>query len=95
MLLTNQYREPFWLRSLQSLEEILQDHEEHGRGWRCWADRVFYRCDDGLVRSLSGLFANRVPGAIQLFVNSVSLIRHHIIRRTFQLVLPRQQEIAL
>jgi len=61
VLVTDQYREPFPLRILQSLEEVLQDYEGHGRGWRRWSDRVFYRCDDGIVRPLTTLFANGVP----------------------------------
>jgi hypothetical protein len=95
VLVTNQYRESFGLRILQSLHEILQDHDEHGRGWRRWVDRVFYRCDDGVVRSFSDMLAHRVPTPIQLFVNSVALFRHSSIRNTFRLVAARKQEFAL
>src|SRR3954471_858231 len=34
--------EPFGLRILQNIEEILRDHANHARGWRQWSDRVFY-----------------------------------------------------
>jgi len=95
VLVTEQYREPFTLRILQSIEEILQDHENHGRGWRRWSDRVFYHCDDGVIRSLTSLFGRRVPCAVQVFVQAVHLIRHHSMRQTFRFAFPRRQELAL
>ena len=63
VLVTDQYREPFGLRVLQNVEEIMRDHTHHGRGWRRWSDRVFYQCDDGVVRPLTALFSHRVPAA--------------------------------
>jgi hypothetical protein len=95
VLVTDQYREPFALRILQSLEEILQDHEGHGRGWRRWSDRVFYRCDDGFARPLTKLFANGVPCAVEFFVRTVHMIRRYSMRQTFRLAFPRRQELAL
>lgn len=95
LLLANQYRDPFSLRILQNLEEILQDYEGHGRGWRRWADRVFYRCDDGVTRPLSQLFGHDVPAGIQIFVKTIAFIRHFGVRRTFRSMLPREQEFAL
>ena len=94
VLVTRQYREPFGLRILRNLEEILRDYEAHGRGWRRWTDRVFYRCEDDIVRSVSDLFSRGVPAPIQLFVNSVGLIRHCAVDRTFRLVMRRPQELA-
>ena len=95
VLVTDQYHEPFTLRILQSLEEILQDHENHGRGWRRWSDRVFYRCDDEVVRPLTMLFANRVPRAVEFFVRVVHTIRRYSMRQALRLAFPRRQELAL
>jgi hypothetical protein len=95
ILVTNQYREPYVLRILQSLEEILQDYADHGRGWRRWSDRVFYRCDDGVTRSLTELFPGGMPGPIQVFVKGVALIRQCGVRRKFRSMLPREHEFAL
>jgi hypothetical protein len=94
VLVTEQYREPFALRILQSLEEILQDHEGHGRGWVRWSDRVFYRCDDGEVRSLSTLFARRVPAPVRFFVKGIDVIRQYSVRHACRFAFPRQ-ELAL
>jgi hypothetical protein len=95
VLVTNQYREPFVLRILQSLEEILQDYDDHARGWRRWSDRVFYRCDDGVIRSLTELFPDGMPSPVQVFVKAVALIRDCGVRRRFRNMLPREQEFAL
>ncbi len=95
VLITDQYREPYKLRILQNLEEILQDHESHGRGWQRWSDRVFYECDDGIVRSLTTLFANRVPRSVQFFVRAIDVIRRYSMRQTFRLAFPKRQELVL
>ena len=95
VLLTNHYRDPFQLRILQSIQEIMQDNEQHGRGWRCWSDRVFYHCDDGVVRSMTTLFANHVPGAVQIFVKGLGLIRNRRVRQTFRFAFSRREELAL
>lgn len=92
VLVTNHYREPFALRILQSLEEILQDHDDHARGWRRWSDRVFYQCDDGVTRPLTELFGREVPVGVQFFVKSIAFVRHCGARRTFSAIFPRSQQ---
>jgi hypothetical protein len=95
VLVTNPYREPFGLRILRSLEEILQDYGDHASGWRSWSDRVFYRCDDGVVRCLTALFPRGAPPAIQFFVKTVGLIRQCGVQRTFRMIMANEQEFAL
>ena len=94
VLVTNQYREPFGLRVLQNVEEIMRDHANHGRGWRRWSDRVFYRCDDGVVRPLTALFSHRVPVAVQLLVRGIGFLRSRRLCRTVRSALGRRQEFA-
>ncbi|MFL6464750.1 MAG: hypothetical protein ACJ73N_10125 [Bryobacteraceae bacterium] len=94
VLVTDQYREPFGLRILRNIEEIMQDYANHRRGWRQWSDRVFYHCDDGVVRSLTALFCNRVPGAVRLFVHGISLLQCSRLRQKFRFAFPRRQEFA-
>lgn len=94
VLVTSRYRKPFGLPILRNLGEILKDYQGQGRGWRCWTDRVFYRCDDNVVRSLTDLFPRGVPTPIQLFVNSVGLIRRCGVERTFRLMIRNPQEFA-
>lgn len=94
VLVTRQYREPFGLRMLRNLGEILQDYQGHGRAWRCWTDRVFYRCDDNIIRSLRDLFPRGVPAPFQLFAKSVGLIRCSGVEKTFRLIMRRAPEFA-
>lgn len=95
LFITKQYMEPFTLRVLASIEDILRDHENHGRGWRRWSDRVFYICDDGVTRSATELFQNRVPGAVQVFVHSIEMIRRGALRHAFRATMARNEEVAL
>jgi hypothetical protein len=97
VLITSQYREPLALRILQSVQETLQDYETHACGWRRWRDRVFYQCDDGVVRPLMALVPERIPVALQFLVGAVSVIRGQAFSkplRTLRSVLP-QHELAL
>jgi hypothetical protein len=97
VLVTSQYREPLALRILQSVQETLQDYETHACGWRRWRDRVFYQCDDGVVRPLMALVPERIPATLQLLVGAVSVIRGQAFSRplrTLRSVLP-QHELAL
>lgn len=69
VLLTDQYFESFKLRILQSIAEILD-----GR----WTDRVYYLCDDGVVRNMSELFVSGQPAAVRVFTRGVQLLRKSI-----------------
>jgi len=97
VLVTNQYREPLPLRILQSVQETLQDYETHACGWRYWRDRVFYECDDGVVRPLMTLVPERIPQTLQVVIGAVAAIRGQAFLkplRTLRSVLP-QHELAL
>jgi hypothetical protein len=75
VLITPRYLESLTTRILQSIQEILAEHETHGLGWRLWTDRVFYLCDDGETRSLTALFAKDTPFAVTLFTGAVGICR--------------------
>jgi hypothetical protein len=91
ILITDQYREPFTLRIIQNIEEIMQEQPDHGWGWVRWSDRVFYECDDGEVRSLTTLFANRVPRAVTVFVKAIGMMRRYSLRSSCRFAFPRQE----
>lgn len=92
---TRQYGESFQYRVVQSLQEILAYREDHGRGWKRWSDRVFFRCEDEVVRPLSALFHQNTPVPVMLLTAGVALSRHRGLARTFRLAFPRRQEVAL
>jgi hypothetical protein len=95
VLITPQYLEPLVIRVLQAMEEILAERESHGLGWRRWSDRAFYECDDGKVRSLTSLFADRTPLAVRIFTGGVALYRRLSLRNVLRSAFfPKRQEIA-
>jgi hypothetical protein len=95
VLVTAEYMEPFALRILHNIEQVLADHETHGNGWRRWSDRVFYACDDGAVRSLSELWGNRGPVAVRTFVRGVQILRAPPLRGAFRTMLGGRRGVAL
>lgn len=84
VLVTRQYREPFRYRVLESLQETLAYREDHGRGWKRWSDRVFFRCKDEVVRSLTELFEEGTPLPVKPLTWSVSISRQRRLLRTFR-----------
>lgn len=95
VLVTRQYSEPFKYRILQSLQEVLAYREDHGRGWKRWSDRVFFRCEDGVVRTLSALFSDTTPLPVKLLTAGVGISRNRRLVKTFRIAFPRRQEVAL
>jgi hypothetical protein len=95
VLVTTQYTEPFALRILHNIEQILADYEGHGKGWRHWTDRVFYACDDGVVRSLRELWGRREPMAVQAFVRGVHILHTPPLRGVFRTALGGRRGVAL
>ncbi len=95
VLITEQYSEPLFLRILQNIEDILANHENHGKGWRRWDERVFYKCDDGVTRSLFQLWNGKGPLATRIFVGGIQMLRQPGIQHLFRATFARRQEVAL
>ena len=74
VLFMPQYREPFKLRIIKSMCEVMREDPHHGKGWTRWSDRVFYLCDDGVARSLSELWATKIPTVVNQFVALSGLV---------------------
>lgn len=60
ILFMPQYREPMAQRILEASRDILRDYPEYPRRER-WADRIFYRGDDGVARTLAQIWQGREP----------------------------------
>jgi hypothetical protein len=86
--------EPFTLRILQSIEEILSDQPNHPLGWRRWSDRTFYQHQDGVIRSLAECWDNE-PLAVTIFVRGFHLLRHPPLKQAFRFALARRNEAIL
>ena len=54
------YREPMALRVLEAARDILRPYPEYP-GRELWMDRLFYRGDDGIARSLTELWRGKAP----------------------------------
>jgi hypothetical protein len=59
LLFLPQYRQPRRTRVLRSLADIVRTYDRHPNGWRLWSDRMFYRCEDDTVRSVTDLLGYR------------------------------------
>ena len=94
VLITEQYKEPFALRILQNIEEILSDLPNHALGWRRWSDRTFYQHEDGVIRSLAESWEDREPLAVTIFVRGFQLLRHPTLKHAFRFG-SRREEMVL
>jgi hypothetical protein len=94
ILITEQYKEPFALRILQNIEDILSDLPDHALGWRRWSERTFYQHDDGIIRSLQEDWNDREPLAVTIFVRGFRLLRNPPIKQAFRFA-HRREEVVL
>src|SRR5579872_6862620 len=72
VLFLPQYREPMPLRILEAAWDILKPYPEYP-GRIHWMDRIFYRCDDGQVRSLAQIWNGRPPWPLHGIAGLVGL----------------------
>jgi hypothetical protein len=94
VLITKQYAEPYCLRILQSLEDVLGEQDDHVYGWKRWCDRAFYRCDDGVTRSLSQAWGDN-PAAVRWLGHGIGLLRNPQFKSAYRMALARREEVAL
>jgi len=83
VLITAAYSEPFALRILHNLAQVLAENASHGFGWRTWNERVFYLCDDGIIRSVAELWGKRQPAAVTIFIGGVRLLHQPSVKTAF------------
>jgi hypothetical protein len=86
------YREPMALRVLETIWDILRPYPEyHGR--ERWTDRVFYRGEDGVPRSLSALWGGRTPWMVPPVTGTVQFFATAQMRMALRMVLSRRVEV--
>ncbi|MDX2150812.1 MAG: hypothetical protein SFV54_08750 [Bryobacteraceae bacterium] len=96
LLFMPQYRESRTLRTLHTMADILRNNDRHEFGWVRWTDRLFYRGDDGVERSLTELWRKEgEPGVVRAFVGLVTLLDSHRVRSALRVALPDREEVAL
>jgi hypothetical protein len=89
-----QYKEPFRLRILLNLCDIIEDDPNHSLGWTHWNDRVFYLTDEGIDKSLHEFWGDRIPSVVTQFVGLMSLVRHRRVRSALRFALAQKHETA-
>ncbi|MGD1069379.1 MAG: hypothetical protein ABSB15_04500 [Bryobacteraceae bacterium] len=89
------YREPLKMRILENMCGILEDDPQHALGWVRWSDRVFYRTDEGIDKSLSEFFNGKYPAVVNRFVGLMRLVKHRRVRSALRVALNEDREFAL
>jgi len=95
VLVLRHYREPYALRILHNMIDILRTYERHAMGWQLWSDRVFYLCQDGQARSLTELFGERMPAAVSVFVGAIKFASAPRMRRILRGAFAGAEEVTL
>lgn len=95
VLVLRHYREPYALRILHNMIDVLRTYERHANGWVLWSDRVFYPCQDGETRSLTQLFGERPPAAVALFVGAMKFASEPRVSRLLRGAFASPEEVTL
>jgi hypothetical protein len=73
ILFMPQYREPMAQRVLEASRDILRTYPEYP-GRERWSDRIFYRDDDGVVRTVAQICNGRAPRLVSTAVAAVQFV---------------------
>ncbi|MDR3699334.1 MAG: hypothetical protein P4L56_06845 [Candidatus Sulfopaludibacter sp.] len=92
VLFMPQYREPMALRVLETIWDIVRPYPEYP-GRECWTDRVFYRGEDGMARSLSALWGGRLPWMVPPVTGAVQFFATAQMRMALRMVLSKRAEV--
>lgn len=94
ILFMPQYSEPMPLRILEAAWDILREYPEYPDREH-WTDRVFYRGEDGVARSVSEIWKGRLPLVIRPVTAMLRVFSRPSLRVALRYLLSRQDEAAL
>jgi hypothetical protein len=92
ILFLHQCSEPIRLRIMQGVLDVVRDYNDLPEGRRRWTDRVFYHCEDGIVRPLSELWVGDGPEIVRWFMVLVRLLESGPVRGALRAALAERQE---
>jgi hypothetical protein len=95
ILVLPEYHEPHRWRVLQNICDILRDDDLHSLGWTRWSDRIFYRYDDGTVRSLTEACRGNYPALMRCFVALIHSVDRKSFRTALRQAFGEKREFAL
>jgi hypothetical protein len=87
-----QYREPMTHRLLEASRDILRTYPEYP-GRERWSDRIFYRGDDGVARTVAQIWYGREPRLLRGAVSAVQFLAGSRFRPALRLVLSERGEL--
>jgi len=88
------YDEPYTLRVLQTLLDVIRESPDDSNGSRHWDERVFHPDQAGVIRPLSALW-KRPPYYIRHFFSVVRLLEMAPVRTAMRFALARPQQGAV
>jgi hypothetical protein len=91
VLFMPQYTEPYALRVLQTLLDVIREYPDYSIGSRRWDERVFHPDSAGVIKPLAALW-KKPPHYIRHFFSVVRLLEAAPVRRALQLALARPQQ---
>lgn len=80
ILFMPQYRHSTTARLMHYIGEIVGDYPAHSLGQAKWSDRIFYRCNDGSIKSLAQLWSGHAPAIADTLVGFTQLARRSAVR---------------
>ena len=87
-----QYHDPLPLRQLETAWDVLRDRPNDPLGSRRWLDRLFYRFEDGVMRSVADCIFGE-PGVVKSIVRITNVLMRLVgsrgLRPAFRLALNR------
>ncbi|HME06586.1 MAG TPA: hypothetical protein VKG25_06030 [Bryobacteraceae bacterium] len=89
------YREPLRLRFLLTMWDVMRDYPNQPQGRIRWADRVFYRFEDGSVEPLSARWKSGEPAIVRQAVGLIRMIETRHVRPALRLALGDREEFCL
>jgi len=90
VLFMPQYAEPFTLRVLQTLLDVIREYPDYSSGSRHWDERVFHPDREGVMRPLAALW-QRPPAYVRRTFFVVRLLEKAPVQKAMHLALARPQ----
>lgn len=95
VLVMSHYRTSYSIRVFHNLLDVFRTYENHGMGWKNWADRVFYTRENETVASLAQIWGDRQPSTVSVFAGLMQLAAHPHIRQALCSAIPAAEEAVV
>jgi hypothetical protein len=93
VLFLDHYREPMAMRLLEASRDILRTYPEFP-GRSLWTDRVFYRGEDSVARSVGEIWRGNAPWFLSAANNLIQITGGRSLRPALRLLLAEAGELA-